>query len=372
MTSLLDQEPEKRSASAARRGKGCLAVLVALAILVGGGYLGWHKLSGVVENALSTPDYTTKQGVANVTVTVPEGASLTSIGQELVEADVVKSTKAFSKAIQKYDGQPTVQAGSYKMRTQLPATVALTRLTTPQKYRIRNQIQILEGLRLSEQVAVLAKETKIPAKQYQAALKKPGDLGLPTWAKNRPEGFLFPDSYELTDNATATSVLQQMTERFNQVSAEIDLPGRASALHLTPYQVVIVASLIEAEVNRPADRPKAARVIYNRLAKGMPLQLDSTVHYAIGRRGKVTTTAQERASKSPYNTYVHKGLPPGPIGAPGKAALEAAANPAAGSWLYWVAINPQTGETVFTNTKAEHDAAVLRFQQWCQAHKGKC
>ncbi|HEY9293616.1 MAG TPA: endolytic transglycosylase MltG, partial [Microlunatus sp.] len=131
-------------------------------------------------------------------------------------------------------------------------------------------------------------------------------------------------------------------------------------------------SLIEAEVNRPADRPKAARVIYNRLAAGMPLQLDSTVHYAIGRRGKVTTTAQERANKSPYNTYVHKGLPPGPIGAPGKAALEAAANPAAGDWLYWVAVNPDSGETVFTKTKAEHDAAVARFQQWCRTHSGKC
>ena len=372
MSSLLDQEPEKRSRSAARRGKGCLAVLVALAILVGGGFLAWQKLSGAVQNVLATPDYTTKAGVANITVSVPEGSSLTAIGTKLVDVDVIKSSKAFSKAIQDYDGQPTVQAGSYKMRTQLPATVALKRLTTPQKYRIRNQIQVLEGLRLNEQVAALAKSTKIPAKRYQAALAKPGELGLPTWAKNRPQGFLFPDSYELTDNATATSVLQQMTERFNQVSAEVDLTDRAAALNLTPYQLVIVASLVEAEVNRPEDRAKAARVIYNRLAKGMPLQLDSTVHYAVGRRGKVSTTAKERQNKSPYNTYVHKGLPPGPIGAPGRAALEAAANPAQGGWLYWVAVNPDTGETVFSKTRAEHESAEAKFQQWCRAHANKC
>ncbi|HEY9293966.1 MAG TPA: endolytic transglycosylase MltG, partial [Microlunatus sp.] len=240
MTSLLDQEPEKRSRTAARRGKGCLAVLVALAILVGGGFLAWQKVSGAVENALATPDYTTKRGVADVKVTVPEGASLTAIGTQLADVDVIKSTKAFSKAIQDYDGQPTVQAGSYKMRTQLPAAVALKRLTTPQKYRIRNQIQVLEGLRLSEQVAALAKATKIPAKKYRAALAKPADLGLPAWAKNRPQGFLFPDSYELTDGATATTVLQQMTGRFNQVSSEVDLPAGAASLNLTPYQVVTV------------------------------------------------------------------------------------------------------------------------------------
>lgn len=372
MTDLLDQPPERRSKTAVKRGKSCLAVLVALAVILGGGVFAWQKLSGFAEEKLSTPDYTDPRGTKDIRFTVPEGASLTSIGVDLQKDDVIKSTKAFEKAIEKYDGQPTVQAGTYRLRTQIPAATALKELTQPDKYRIRNTIQVLEGLRLSDQIAVLSKQTKIPTKDFDAALKKPQDLGLPPWAKNRPEGFFFPDTYELTEPTNATAILKQMSGRFIQVSDSIDLTQRAKAMHVSPYDVVIVASIIEKEVNRPADRPKVARAIYNRLAKGMKLQLDSTVLYAAGKSGRLTTTDSERASNSPYNTYVHPGLPPGPISAPGKAALQAAANPARGPWLYWVVTNPDTGETAFSTTQAQHDAAVNKFHQWCQAHPGKC
>ncbi|GAB3927078.1 ABC transporter substrate-binding protein [Microlunatus endophyticus] len=372
VTDLLDQAPQPRSRTAARWGKSCLSVLIALAVIVGGGFFAWHKFSSFAAETLSTPDYTNAKGTKDIHFTVPSGAPLTTIGEDLQKDDVIKSTKAWKKAIAAYDGTPTVQAGTYRLRTQVPAATALSHLTHPATYRIRNTVQVLEGLRLSDQIAALAKGTKISVKSYDAALRKPQDLGLPPWAKNKPEGFLFPDTYELTDGATATSVLQQMTGRFTQVSDSIDLTQRAQALHVTPYQVVIVASIIEKEVNRPADRPKVARVIYNRLAKGMKLQLDSTVLYAVGKDGELTTSDAERASKSPYNTYVHAGLPPGPISAPGEAALKAAANPASGPWMYWVVVNPNTGETVFSTTKTQHDAAVIKFQQWCTAHKGKC
>lgn len=372
MTSLLDQEPEQRSKTALKSGRGCLAALVALAVLVVGGFFAWQKGSAYVENALSTPDYTNPKGVKDIRVTVPDGATLTSIGVQLEKVDVIKSTKAFKKAIGEFDGQPTVQAGNYKMRTQLPAATALHRLTTPQTYRIRKQIQILEGMRLSQQIAALAKETKIPTKNFRVALAKPQTLGLPSYAKNKPEGFLFPDTYELTNTASATAVLKQMTGRFGQVSDEIDLEGRAKAMKMSPLEIVIVASIIEAEVNREEDRPKVARVLYNRLNKGMKLQLDSTVLYAVHKSGKLTTTDADRANKSAYNTYVHAGLPPGPIAAPGKQALQAAANPTPGGWYYWVAVNPDTGETKFAKNKAEHDRYVREFQAWCQAHKGKC
>jgi len=372
VTHLLDQPPERRSKTAVKRGKSCLAVLVALAVVVGGGVFAWHKVSGFAEGALSTPDYTDPRGTKDIHFIVPEGASLTSIGVDLQKDDVIKSTKAFEKAIEKYDGQPTVQAGTYKLRTQVPAATALRELTQPAKYRIRKTIQVLEGLRLSDQIAVLVKQTKIPKKNFDAALKHPKDLGLPPWAKNRPEGFFFPDTYELTDGTSATSVLRQMSGEFTQVADSIDLTQRAQAMHVSPYEIVIVASIIEKEVNRPADRPKVARAIYNRLAKGMKLQLDSTVLYAVGKSGRLTTTDSERASKSPYNTYMHPGLPPGPISAPGKAALQAAANPTPGPWLYWVVTNPDTGATAFSTTQAQHDAAVRKFQHWCQGHPGKC
>jgi UPF0755 protein len=372
VTELLDQEPEKRSRAALRGGKGCLAVLIALAILAAGGYFAWSRASAFVQEYLSTPDYENAKGTADITVTVPEGASLTAIGVELQEVDVIKSTKAWSKAIEEYEGDPVVQTGKYKMRTQLPAETAMTRLTTPKKYRIRADFQVVEGLRLNEQVPALAKATKIPEKKYQAALKKPESLGLPEWADNNPEGFLFPDTYELTDGANATAALKQMTGRFGEVSDSLELEGRAQALGRDPYQVVTVASIVEAEVRRPEDRAKVARVIYNRLDKKMKLQMDSTVHYAVNKSDKVTTTDEDRANKSAYNTYVHEGLPPGPISAPGEAALKAAANPAAGDWLYFVTVNPDTGETKFATTQAEHDANVADFQNWCQAKSGRC
>ena len=372
MTHLLDQPPERRSKTAVKRGKSCLAVLVALAVILGGGLFAWQKLSGFAEETLSTPDYTDPRGTKDIHFTVPDGASLTSIGVDLQKDDVIKSTKAFEKAIEKYNGQPTVQAGTYKLRTQIPATTALSELTQPGKYRIRKTVQVLEGLRLSDQIAVLSKQTKIPKKNFDAALKKPQDLGLPPWAKNKPEGFFFPDTYELTDGTNATSVLRQMSGEFTQVSNSIDLTQRAQAMHVSPYEVVIVASIIEKEVRRPQDRPMAARVIYNRLAHNMPLQMDSTVHYAVHKADKVTTTDADRANPSPYNTYLHKGLPPGPIAAPGKASLEAAANPTRGNWMYFVTVNPDTGQTKFATTLAQHNAYVAEFQAWCGKHPGRC
>lgn len=372
MTELLDQEPEHRGRAALRGSKGCLAVLVALAILVTGGYFAWNKASGFVQDLVATPDYTEPKGAADIVVKVPEGANLTQIGLELEKVDVIKSTKAFNQAIEEYEGNPVVQAGKYKMRTQLPATNALDRLTAPKKYRITVQFQVVEGLRLSEQVPALAKATKIPAKKYQAALKKPDSLGLPGYAKGRPEGFLFPDTYELTDEGSASTVLKQMTARFGAVSNELALEEQAAKLDIDPYQLVIIASIVESEVRNPEDRAKVARVIYNRLDKKMPLQMDSTVHYAVNKSDKVTTTAADRKNKSPYNTYVHKGLPPGPIAAPGAAALKAAADPAGGDWLYFVTVNPETGETKFGKTKAEHDAYVKEFQQWCSKNSGRC
>lgn len=372
VTELLDQEPERPRSKAASRGKGCLAVLVALAIIVAGGWFVWDRGSNFIDSLTDVPDYTDPQGTQDITINVAAGATLTSIGGQLVDKDVIKSTKAFDRAIDDTEKAVTVQAGDYLMRTQLPAAVALERLTSPGKYRVSTQVQVIEGLRLSQQVKALAKGTEISAKEYRQALQSPGELGLPRWAKNRPEGFLFPDTYEVTGQDTATTMLQQMTGQFTAVSGEIGLPQRAKAMKLNPYQVVTVASIVEAEVRRPQDRAKVARVIYNRLDRGMKLQMDSTVHYAVNKSDKVTTTPRDRRSRSPYNTYRHQGLPPGPISAPGQSALQAAAKPARGNWLYFVTVNPDTGETKFANNAAGHQKNVRQFQRWCQTHQGRC
>jgi UPF0755 protein len=133
--------------------------------------------------------------------------------------------------------------------------------------------------------------------------------------------------------------------------------------------VVTEASIVQAEAGSVEDMGKVARVLDNRIADGMPLQLDTTVNYANGKSG-ITTTAEDRANPSPYNTYVHPGLPPGAIGNPGEEALRAVLDPTPGDWRFFVVVDPDTGETRFAVTAAEHNQNVLLFQQWLQEHPG--
>ena len=369
---LLDPDHKPHPAKEiAARGKGCLAVIVALAILGGGAYFVWDKASTFLASLEDVPDYTDVKGKASVTITVPSGSSLTEIGTILQTKNVIRSTKAFDRAVKAQDSSPTVQAGSYLMRTQVPATRALQILLDPAAYRVRHQVTVPEGLRLSAQIKVLVKGTKISAADYQKALANPKSLGLPSYAKNNPEGILFPDTYELTQGATATTVLRQMSSRYATVAGDADLSAQAKKLKRSPYQVLIVASIIEKEVSQERYRAKVARVLYDRLDRGMDLGLDSTVIYALNLK-TTTTTAANRKSKSPYNTYNHQGLPPGPISAPGEAALKAAANPAGGDWLYFTTVNFDTGETKFAKNDTAHEKNAKQFQSWCQNHPGRC
>jgi UPF0755 protein len=167
-------------------------------------------------------------------------------------------------------------------------------------------------------------------------------------------------------------MLKLMTAQYAKNAAELDLVKTAQRKKLDPYQAVIVASIIGAETNRPQDYAKVARVIYNRLRVGMKLQMDSTIHYVVGKDGGVFTTPEQRQMDSPYNTYKNKGLPPTPINSPTKETLRAAINPAQGTWLYFTLINLDTGETAFASTAEEHMQNVQKLQTWCAAHKGRC
>jgi len=371
VTSMLDPELKPSPArEVVHKGKGCLAVLVAAAVLVFGGYFIWDRASGLLDGWGEVPDYP-GPGKGQVTVTVPDGATVSQIGGVLVENKVVQSEGAWDEAVRSEERATSIQPGRYVMQTEMRAIDALTLLINPGQSRIRSQFTVQEGLRLSAQVNALVKGTKIKKSAYEKALDNPKSLGLPAYAKNKPEGFLFPDTYELIGEASATSVLKQMTARFDDVAAEVDLEAAAKRLDRSPRDLVIVASIIEKEVRAEGDRAKVARVLYNRLDKGEPLGLDSTVIYAENLKTN-TTTPEDRASTSKYNTYKYAGLPPGPISAPGKAALEAAANPADGKWMYFVTVNFDTGETKFANTLAEHNKNVKEFQTWCQAKKGRC
>ncbi len=156
-----------------------------------------------------------------------------------------------------------------------------------------------------------------------------------------------------------------MVERFNEEAAQISIEQSAADLGVTPAELVTVASLVQAEAGT-ADMAKVAAVIYNRLDEGIALQFDSTLHYADGSRGDVVASEELRNIESPYNTYKYPGLPPGPIASPGTEALEAAANPADVSSLYFVTVNLATGETLFADTYREHLGNVDKYNEYCQ------
>jgi UPF0755 protein len=371
VSSMLDPEVQPSHAKEMiRTGKGCLAVFLAAAVLVVGGYFVWDKASTFLSTFGEIPDYP-GPGNTKILVDIPGGASLDVIGGILVDKDVVKSRKAWDRAVRSEERATSVQAGRYLMKTQMQAIEALRLLINPGTSKIRLQFTIPEGLRLTEQVDALVKRTKIKKSSFESVLDKPKPLKLPKYAKQRPEGFLFPETYELTADSTATSTLKQMVTQYKSVSRQIEFEAAAKKLKRPPYEVLIVASIIEREVNKEEYRTKVARVLYNRLDKGMKLRLDSTVIYAEDLKTN-TTTKKDRASKSKYNTYRYKGLPPGPISAPGKAALEAAANPDKGKWLYFVTVNFDTGETKFAENQADFEKIRQEWQTWCQSHPGRC
>src|SRR5215217_7918891 len=294
---MLDPEvPPSQSEEIARTAKGCFAVFVAAAVLVLGGYFVWDKTSTFLSTFGEVPDYP-GPGTTKILVDIPEGASLDVIGGLLVERGVVKSRKAWDSAVRTEERATSIQAGRYLMKTQMKSIDALRLLINPGSSKIRLQFTIPEGLRLSAQVDALVKGTKIKKSAYQAALDKPKRLQLPKYAKQRPEGFLFPDTYELTADSTATSTLKQMVAQYKAVSREIEFEAAAKKLKRSPYEVLIVASIIEREVNREEYRAKVARVLYNRLDKGMKLSLDSTVIYAEKIRLEFQTWCQSHPGR---------------------------------------------------------------------------
>jgi UPF0755 protein len=333
-----------------------IAALVSVGLLVGMVWIAALLLRGSGDST----DFV-GAGTGEAVVVVARGDTLTEIGQKLQESGVVMSADTFVTAAGVDDRASTIGPGKYTLRKQMSSTDALDLMLDPTS-RADSRLVLQEGLRLEQTVAVAAEATSLPKADFQKILQDPAQLDLPSWAKDRPEGFMFPASYDLTGEETARSTLRQLVKRFNQASADIGLEQRAADVKLTPYQVMIVASLLQAEVS-PNDFGKVARVIYNRLDQDMPLQLDSTVSYALGVT-KLQLNAEQLKTASPYNTYLRRGLPPRPINSPGEAAIEAALSPAKGAWLYFVAVDPRTNETKFAKTYA----AFLRLKAEFQAN----
>jgi len=350
---LLDPPAPAAPRSYGRRRGVALLVVVALLALVGYGG------TRLYDSAFGTPDYE-GPGTGLVLVQVQPGDSAADIGATLRAKDVVKSVKAFTKAAAKEPRSRGIQPGFYQLRSKMSGTAALALLLDPQS-RVRGRVTVPEGLPLSKVVDRLARFTELKRADVVAALENPAVLGLPSWARNRPEGFLFPATYDVEPGTGAVDALQLMTQKFGEVAAALDLEARAAELGLSPYQVMVIASLVEAETHVDADRGKVARVVLNRLAKGMPLQFDSTINYVRTER-KARLTLEDLKQESPYNTYQNRGLPPTPINSPGEASIEAALSPAAGDWLYFVVV-ARDGTSLFTNDYQEFLRAKAKSQR---------
>lgn len=363
-------EPGSRRGEKRRSLVGCLAMLVVLALIVGAG--AWLVMAGIgkAKGLFSGPGDYSGTGSGSVTIEVKEGDTAAAIGRTLKAAGVVKSVDAFVDAANADERAKGIQVGFYELAKEMSARSALEVLVDPGNL-IRAEVTVREGLTVEQTLAVLAKNTDFSVKQYKKVLAKPGRLGLPDYAQGKPEGFLFPATYQVPPNATAASVIKAMVKRFNRASSDLSLPDRAAELGYTPEEIVTIASIIEREVRRAKDLPGVAEVIDNRLSGRCPetaglLQMDSTVHFAAGANDSVFTSDEMRDIDSPYNTYKVPGLPPGPIASPGEAALEAALSPSSDGYCYFVAVNLETGETAFAKTGSEHASNTARLHEWCE------
>jgi UPF0755 protein len=347
-----DRPTHRRRRRKKKDRKGGFAValsLVLMLVVVGGGAALLFGGVAKIKDTFSTqaaPDYP-GPGTGSVQIEVQSGQTVADIGRTLKAKNVIASLDAFLAVAYADDESSSVQPGFYAMQHKMSSDQALATLLDPTS-RIQARVTLPEGLRIDETLKKLSKEAKLPLKDLEASLKKAGSLGLPDYAEQGAEGFLYPATYDIPPNATADSVLKQLFASYATASdkAGVDRTNR------TPFEIVVIASLVEAEARHAEDYAKVARVVYNRLDQGMPLQFDSTVNYALDA-DKQIVTYDDLGNNSPYNTYKHTGLPPGPINSPGEAAMEAAVNPEAGDWLYFVTTNPKTGETKFTGDYQE-------------------
>jgi UPF0755 protein len=306
-----------------RRGRAVVAlvILAALAAAVGGGGIIYLRSIGLAGE--SDPG-------RRVEVVVPRGASASEIGDLLEREGVIRSGWGFRLAAYLEGGGDAIEAGRHVLRRGLTARDALASLLRGARVEYVT-VTFPEGSWLTDFARILEDDTDLSSRRF-LRLARSGAVrsGLQPRGTTSLEGLLWPATYQVGESDDERTVLERLV---GDMEERVDaLDGRAGT---SPYELVTVASMVEAEAKVEADRRRIAAVIYNRLELGMPLGIDATIAYALGRRG-ASLGAEELAVDSPYNTRTHTGLPPTPIGAPGLASLEAAARPGEGEWLYYV------------------------------------
>lgn len=355
----------RRSPDALRRRRarrrGRLVVLLAIVLVGVVGMVGYRY----VRDAVMVKDFS-GTGTTPVTISIVSGDSASTIAQRLVDAGVVRSVKAFTKAAEQDSDSQNIQPGTYTLRRHMSGENALALLLDPGSRSATSDVVVTEGANTFEVSERLAKALGEPVSRVRAAMDDLGELNLPSTytvrdggAPTSVEGFLYPATYVVDPGSDPTAVLTKMINKFVEEDRSTGFAGKAKALRLTPYDALIIASIAQAEARFPEDMPKVARVILNRMALKMPLQIDATSVYGaevLGLDPKKTTYSE---LDSPYNGYRNRGLPPTPISNPGEEALLGAVNPADGDWRYYVN-GDKAGHLFFTNSESEFAAAVAK------------
>ncbi|MGH2785279.1 MAG: endolytic transglycosylase MltG [Actinomycetota bacterium] len=339
---VLPPEPPKRRSRLTPLGK-LVVFLLALLLPMG-------AFAGYVFNAAGGSG----DGGKEVAVVIEPGSSASAIASQLEEAGVIEAAWAFRLYARIRGSAGSLRPGEYILREGMSYSAVFALLEKGPKLEF-TRVTIPEGKTVRETAAILERLAGIPADDFMAEVTS-GKHSLPFLPKNTKnlEGTLFPKTYDLLKGITVPEVVELLHGQFEKETAALDWT-RADKLGVTRYEVLIIASMIEREARVPQDRAKISRVIYNRLAKPMRLQIDATVQYGIYLKTgayKQPLLVEDYQFSSPYNTYLIDRLPPAPIANPGLASIEAALNPAKGDWLYYVLIN-ENGEHGFAETYEE-------------------
>ncbi|OBC00756.1 endolytic transglycosylase MltG [Mycobacterium sp. 852002-40037_SCH5390672] len=365
-----------------RRFAGKIALAVFVVVVLAGVFVGgklWHTLFGAGD------DYS-GSGKRDLVIQVQAGDSTTNIGETLQKEQVIKTVRAFVNAAHGNSAINSIQPGFYRMRTEIPAANAVSRLADP-KSRV-GRLVIPEGRQLDDTtdmktnvvtpgiLTLISRATCVDldgdtrcvrAQDLRAAATNSSTaaLSVPAWAlepvnelgkdHRRIEGLIGPGTFNIDPSASPESILATLIGAGAEEYVKSGLVDTAQAMGLSPYDILVVASLVQQESNSQ-DFAKVAQVIYNRLHAHHTLEFDSTVNYPLDRR-EVATSDGDRAQKTPWNTYVSQGLPATAICSPGTDALNAAEHPQPGDWLYFVTIDTQ-GTTLFTRDYQQHLANI--------------
>jgi len=328
------------------------------------GVLGAIVISLFASGFFAPPsDDFTGSGTGEVLFTISEGEIGDEIANNLVTAGVIKSFEPFYALLLPPNPEVVFVPGVYALKEGMSAYLALQGLADPAN-RVENKVVIPEGVSLTVALATMSESLNIPLADFETAASDVASFGLPAEATTL-EGFIFPATYTFNPGVTAIEVL---TTAVNESLATLDALGVPAE---DRWRTIVMASIIQRESGSPDNDYKVARVFQNRIDQGMTLGSDVTTCYGAGLVGKdciyITQDQLDDASNL-YNTRLLPGLPIGPISNPGKIAMDAARNPADGPWLFFVTINLQTGETVFSETVDEHDAAAALYEEWLAAH----